>query len=73
MLDASVPSGNYCMSWAARLFRDAHDRGFWPQPLAVAWDQRPVRRTRRAFLHLQYSREAPRGPAGKAARKAAWP
>jgi hypothetical protein len=29
----------------------------------VAWDQRPDRRTRRAFLHLPYSCASPCGPA----------
>jgi hypothetical protein len=29
---------------------------------AVTWDQRPDRRTRRAYLHLQYSYAAPFGP-----------
>ena len=48
---------------SSRRFRDAHDHGFSPQPLAVAWDQRPDRRTRRALLHLQYSCAAPCGPA----------
>ena len=32
--------------------RNAHYHGFWPQQLAVAWDRRPDRRTRRALLHL---------------------
>jgi hypothetical protein len=36
---------------------------FWPQQLAVTWDQRADRRTRRALLHLQYSYAAPFGPA----------
>jgi hypothetical protein len=48
---------------SSRRFRDAHDHGFWPQPFAVAWDQRPDRRTRRALLHLQYSCASPCGPA----------
>ena len=47
---------------SSRRFRDAHDHGFWPQPLAVAWDRRPDRRTRRALLHLQYSCASPCGP-----------
>ena len=47
----------------SRRFRDAHDHGFCPQPLAVAWDRRPDRRTRRALLHLQHSCAAPFGPA----------
>jgi len=47
----------------SRRFRDAHHHGFWPQQLAVAWDQRPDRRTRRAFLHLSYSYAPPCGPA----------
>src|SRR5215510_1488767 len=47
---------------SSRLFRDAHHHGFWPKRLAVAWDQRPDRRTRRALLHLQYSCAAPCGP-----------
>src|SRR6516164_8179077 len=33
-----------------------------PQQLAVAWDQRPDRRTRRALLHLSYSSAPPFGP-----------
>src|SRR6516164_769140 len=33
-----------------------------PQQLAVAWDQRPDRRTRRALLHLSYSTPPPFGP-----------
>src|SRR5262245_56925223 len=48
---------------SSRRFRDAHHRGFWPKQLAVAWDQRPDHRTRRALLHLQYSCAAPCGPA----------
>src|SRR6516164_6491886 len=32
-----------------------------PQQLAVAWDQRPDRRTRRALLHLSYSSAPPFG------------
>src|SRR5882762_4287942 len=48
---------------SSRRFRNAHYRGFWPKQLAVAWDQRPDRRTRRALLHLQYSCAAPFGPA----------
>src|SRR5216684_126063 len=47
----------------SRRFRDAHHHGFWPQQLAVAWDQRPDRRTRRAILHLSYSYAPPFGPA----------
>src|SRR5215510_9297 len=47
---------------SSRLLRDAHHHGFWPKRLAVAWDQRPDRRTRRALLHLQYSCAAPCGP-----------
>ena len=48
---------------SSRRFRNAHYRGFWPKQLAVAWDQRPDRRTRRAFLHLPYSCAPPFGPA----------
>jgi hypothetical protein len=48
---------------SSRRFRDAHHHGFWPQQLAVAWDQRPDRRTRRAHLHLSYSCASPCGPA----------
>src|SRR5258708_28736767 len=43
-------------------FRNVHHHGFEPQQLAVAWDQRPDRRTRRAFLHLSYSCSQPCGP-----------
>src|SRR5215470_16025864 len=53
----------YLPGSSSRLFRNAHHHGFWPQQLAVAWDQRPDRRTRRAYLHLQYSYAAPFGPA----------
>jgi hypothetical protein len=45
-------------SWSRR-FRDAQDHGFWPRPLAVAWDRRPDHRTRKALLNLQYSCAAP--------------
>ena len=48
---------------SSRRFRDAHHHGFWPQQLAVTWDQRPDRRTRRALLHLRYSCAPPCGPA----------
>ena len=48
---------------SSRRFRNAHHHGFCPLQLAVAWDQRPDRRTRRALLHLQYSCEPPFGPA----------
>jgi hypothetical protein len=47
----------------APTFRDAHHNGCWPQQLAVAWDRRADRRTRRTLLHLQYSYAAPFGPA----------
>src|SRR5215467_13714718 len=40
---------------SSRLFCNVHHPRFWRQQLAVAWDQRPDRRTRRAFLHLSYS------------------
>src|SRR6266699_766243 len=48
---------------SSRRFRNAHHHGFSPQQLAVAWDQRPDRRTRRALLHLTYSCAPPCGPA----------
>src|SRR5712692_8014698 len=48
---------------SSRRFRNAHHRGFWTQQLAVAWDQRPDRRTRRDLLHLSYSCAPPFGPA----------
>ena len=47
----------------SRRFRNAHHHGFWPQQPAVAWDQRPDRRTRRALRHLSYSYVPPFGPA----------
>src|SRR5262245_54950830 len=53
----------YLSGSSSRPFRDARDHGFWPQPLAVAWDRRPDRRTRRALLHLRCSCAAACGPA----------
>src|SRR5215510_4363499 len=53
----------YLSGSSSRLFRNAHHHGFWPQQLAVVWNQRPDRRIRRVLLHLQYSYAAPFGPA----------
>src|SRR5215468_3691966 len=48
---------------SSRLFCNVHHHRFSRQQLAVAWDQRPDHRTRRAFLHLSYSCAQPCGPA----------